>query len=73
MQSPIYSYVPHPALARRNMVLMNMLGIRVTDNKADRPGHRTLLVQTPIMPQYAYADHVVGAEITMVEAAALQL
>ncbi len=65
MNSPLYSYVPHPALARRNMVLMNALGMKLSDNAADRPGRRTTTVQRPVMPQYAYADHVVIGETTL--------
>ena len=73
MQTPLYSYVPHPALARRNMLLMNTLGVRVADNDADRPGRRTTFVQRPTMPQYAYAEHVVVGATTMVDAVPLEL
>jgi hypothetical protein len=65
MDSALYSYVPHPALARRNMQLMNSLGMRITDNAADRPGKRTASVQRPAMPQYAYADFVVMGATTL--------
>lgn len=65
MREPIYAYTPHPALARRNMLLMNALGVTVTDNNADRPGHRTPAVQPPTMPQPGYAEQVVDT-ITMV-------
>lgn len=65
MREPIFQYIPHPALARRNMLLMNTLGITVTDNNADRPGNRTPAVQAPTMPQPGYAEQVVDA-ITMV-------
>jgi hypothetical protein len=66
MNSPLYAYVPHPSLARRNMLLMNILGMKITDNAADRPGKRTASVQPPAMPQYAYADYVVdGATIML--------
>lgn len=65
MNSALFSYVPHPALARRNMQIMNALGMRITDNAADRPGKRTASVQRPAMPQYAYADFVVIGATTM--------
>lgn len=65
MSRPIYQYIPHPALARRNMLLMNALGVTVTDNNADRPGNRTSAVQAPTMPQPGYAEQVVDS-ITMV-------
>lgn len=64
--TPLYSCVPHPALARHNMRLMNSLGIGVTDNKTDRPGRRTRTVQRPKMPKYSYAEYVVAGETTMV-------
>jgi hypothetical protein len=65
MNSALFSYVPHPELARRNMQLMNALGVRITDNAADRPGKRTATVQRPAMPQYAYADFVVIGATTL--------
>lgn len=73
MKSPLYAHVPHPALARRNMLLMNALGVQVTNNDADRPGRRTVFVQPPKMPKYAYADHVITGEITMVNEGLPQL
>ncbi len=65
MNSALFSYVPHPALARRNMQIMNALGMRITDNATDRPGKRTASVQRPAMPQYAYADFVVVGATAM--------
>jgi len=65
INSALYAYVPHPELARRNMQLMNTLGLRITDNVADRPGKRTASVQRPTMPQYAYADFVVVGATTL--------
>jgi hypothetical protein len=65
MNSALYAYVPHPQLARRNMQLMNTLGLKITDNAADRPGRRTASVQRPAMPQYAYADYVVVGATTL--------
>ncbi len=65
MNSPLYAYLPHPGLARRNMQIMNALGMKIADNAADRPGKRTASVQRPAMPQYAYADYVVVGATTM--------
>ncbi|HEX6540851.1 MAG TPA: hypothetical protein VF040_03780 [Ktedonobacterales bacterium] len=73
MKSPLYMYVPHPALARCNMLLMNALGVQITDNPADRPGRRTPRVQRPVMPEPGYAEHVVTNAITMVHGFPLQL
>lgn len=69
LEAPLYSFVPHPALARRNMRLMNALGIEVTDNNTDRPGRRTRIVQRPQMPHQSYAEHVIAGEMTMVSMA----
>jgi hypothetical protein len=65
MQTPLYGYVRHPALARRNMLVMNMLGIAIADNDADRPGRRTAYVQIPILPHRPYAEHVIMGETTL--------
>lgn len=64
MQSPLYSWAPHPALARRNMEVMNHLGVSVTENAADRPGSRTDRVASPTLPQPAYAEQTIVGEIT---------
>jgi hypothetical protein len=73
LQTPLYARVRHPALARRNMVLMNALGVGITDNNADRPGRRTVIVQLPTLPLHGYAEHVVSDEMTMVDLGPLQL
>jgi hypothetical protein len=66
LRTPLYSMHPHPALARRNMRVMNAQGERVTDNSADRPGQRTSRVAAPTLPTGPYAQHtILGAvEIT---------
>ncbi|MGZ3601530.1 MAG: hypothetical protein ACXWQ5_17930 [Ktedonobacterales bacterium] len=64
MQSPLYTWAPHPALARRNMEVMNHLGVSVTENAADRPGNRTDRVALPTLPQPAYAEQTIVGEIT---------
>ncbi len=65
MRSPLYLRAPHPALARRNMEVMNHLGISVTGNAADRPGSRTDRVMSPTLPQPAYAEQMIIGEITL--------
>jgi hypothetical protein len=62
LDAPLYSYAPHAELARRNMVVMNSLGVRVTDSPADRPGDRTASVSPPEQPLPAYADAPIGHE-----------
>lgn len=32
METEVYSYLPNPALAQRNMLVMNALGVRIADN-----------------------------------------
>ncbi len=65
MRSPLYLRSPHPALARRNMEVMNHLGVSVTENAADRPGSRTDRVMSPTLPQPAYAEQMIIGEITL--------
>lgn len=66
LQTPLYGYVRHPALAERNILLMNSVGVRVTDNDADRPGRRTWLVQAPPPPARSYAEQVIIGATTLV-------
>lgn len=55
----LYSYVPHQELARRNMLVMNALGVSTTQRPGDRPGQRSWRVVEPTEPMPAYAEHVV--------------
>jgi hypothetical protein len=66
MESPLYSYAPNPLLARRNMLVMNALGISVTSASADLPGHRTPRVELPKLPKPPYAEQTVLGEIAVV-------
>lgn len=63
--SAVYSYVPHPQLARYNMVVMNALGVRVTENPADLPGRRTGAVDASALPAAPYAEEVIPGEIEL--------
>ena len=65
MQSPLYSWTPHPLLARRTMEVMNHLGVATTTNPADLPGRRTYRVSPPRSPQPAYAEQQILGEITL--------
>lgn len=58
-KTPLYSYVPHPALARRNMVVMNHLGVRIADSDQSRPGERTTRVEVSNLPLPPYAQHLI--------------
>jgi hypothetical protein len=59
MEGPLYSYVPHQALAQRNMVLMNKMGVQVTSKPADRPGERSWRVLETTVPPGPYAQHII--------------
>jgi len=66
MDSLLYTYAPHPLLARHNMLLMNELGISVTSSFADQPGNRTSRVGAAISPQPPYAELTVLGEMTLI-------
>ena len=59
MDTPLYSYLPHQALAQRNMRVMNELGMSVIAKPADLPGMRSWRVVPPTEPLSPFADHVV--------------
>ncbi len=60
LDTPLYAYLPHRALAQRNMVVMNALGISVTAGIADQPGNRSDRVRAPAGPAGSYAEIVIG-------------
>ena len=59
MDLPIYAYVPHQALAKRNMVVMNRLGANVLSKPVDQPGNRSWRVLEPVEPLRPFAEHVI--------------
>lgn len=65
MDTPLYAYMPHPVLARRTMLVMNALGIAVTDEPGDRPGARTPGVSAPTMPLPPYAQVPIPGAMTL--------
>jgi hypothetical protein len=60
LETPLYSYIPHHALAQRNIMVMNELGVHVTSRWADRPSHRSWRVLEPTVPQGPYAQQVIA-------------
>jgi hypothetical protein len=54
--TPLYAFVPHHALAERNMRVMNMLGIDALVRPADLPGARTWRVLPPAEPPGPFAE-----------------
>jgi hypothetical protein len=59
MDAPLYAYVPNQALAQRNMLIMNELGINVAFRPSDLPGQRSWRVLPATEPLGPYAEHVV--------------
>jgi hypothetical protein len=60
MENPLYSYVPHQLLARRNMLVMNTLGVKIMTLPTDRPGERTWKVTVPTEPRPSFAVHIIA-------------
>ena len=60
MENPLYTYVPHQLLARRNMLVMNTLGVKVMTLPTDRPGERTWKVTVPTEPRPSFAVHMIA-------------
>ncbi|HKD75043.1 MAG TPA: hypothetical protein VKB76_06085 [Ktedonobacterales bacterium] len=60
LDTPLYAYLPRRALAQRNMVVMNALGVSVTAGAADQPGNRSDRVQSPAGLAGSYAEIVIG-------------
>ncbi len=65
LDSPLYSYAPHPLLAQRNMLLMDQLGVQLTTDTADQPGQRSWLVAEPTLPTRPYAEQVISGYVDM--------
>jgi len=59
MDNSLYSYLRHQTLARRNMAVMNKMGIGVTARSVDQPGQRSWRVLKPAEPMSPYAEHVI--------------
>src|SRR6266481_236314 len=59
METPLYSYVPHQALARRNMTTMNRMGVNIMTNPTDQPGRRSWRVLESTEPMHPYAEHLI--------------
>lgn len=65
LETARYAYTPHPALARRNMRIMDQLGVRITADAADQPGHRSWRVAEPTLPVGPYAQQVISGYLDM--------
>lgn len=58
-EAPLYTYMPHQALAQRNMTVMNELGMSVALKPSDLPGNRSWHVLPSTEPLRAFAEQVV--------------
>lgn len=63
--TPLYAFVRHPALAQRNMLVMDRLGMRLTASLTNRPGERTARVAEPTMPSGPYAEQVIAGYVVL--------
>jgi hypothetical protein len=57
---PLFSYIPHQALAQRNITAMNKLTIGGIQIPADLPGNRSWRVVSPVEPLSPFAEHIVA-------------
>lgn len=66
LRSDLYSYAASAPLARRNMLVMNRLGMHIIDADGDRPGERTDRVAPPTSPSPPTAEETIRGETTLV-------
>lgn len=65
LQTNLYTFVAHPALVQRNMLVMNKLGIQITADTSDQPGRRSSRVGVPTIPEQPYAQEVIKGYVEM--------
>lgn len=65
LETDLYAPAAYPALARRNMLAMNKLGMLVTAGSADQPGRRSARAAAPTMPEQPYAEEVITGYVEM--------
>ncbi len=66
MEGPLYCYVPHPLLAQRTMVVMNILGKQIMTLPTDRPGERSWKVAVPTQAPGPFAEQVIAGYLELV-------
>lgn len=59
MEHPLSAYAPHPLLTRRNMLVMNALGIDVMTLPTDLPGERSWKVAAPTESRQPFAESMI--------------
>ncbi|HEY7347746.1 MAG TPA: hypothetical protein VH599_05460 [Ktedonobacterales bacterium] len=68
LDTTISMYVPHPALAQRNMRIMDRLGVRLSGDTADQPGRRSWQVAKSALPASPFAEQIIGGYVDMTSA-----
>lgn len=63
--TPLFSYIPHQALAQRNMTSMNKLTIDGIRIPADLPEDRSWRVVSPVEPLSPFAEHIVAGYLEL--------
>jgi hypothetical protein len=65
LNSPLFAFVPHQVLARRNMMVMNKLGVSVLSQPADQSDWRSWRVSNSTAPFSPFAEHIVQPYLDM--------
>ena len=65
METPLYSYLPHQALAQRNMAVMNKTGVNVMAMPIDQLGQRSWRILEPTEPMRPYAEHLIEGYVEL--------
>ena len=65
LETPLYAHLRHPALARRNMRVMNALWMTIGGTPGDALGERTERAATARSPLASYAETRVAPERTL--------
>jgi hypothetical protein len=65
LESRVYAYRRHPALAQRNMVVMDRLGVRVTADTGDRTDLRVWKVTQPTRLAGPLAEQVIEGYVPL--------
>jgi hypothetical protein len=71
---PVFQPLRHPALARQNMLIMNVMGVNVSSTSADAPGQRTDAVAAPpLTPHAPYAEFAISGYLALTSTSANNL
>jgi len=65
LHTDLYAYMPSQLLARRNIELMNRMGMHVMSKPSDQPGSRSWRVLEPSVPRGPFAEQVIDGYIEL--------